>query len=356
MTVGVLSDIIELTRELTGTGNNAQMTDEKIIKHINSFYLYDFPAEFRSLDLKNNYTFNTVQNVDTYPFDADHNTTVEMPVYVNKRLAQLYTSPWPFYGLFFNWQNREVFDTADGTVGPYSGTVQATPVIRSVNNWPAVTSVTSNTLQFPTGYPPSFNEPNISRVQNILISANTTTGTLHVTDDGNGNLIGDCTTGTIDYTTGVITNLQFTNTIPSGNDINISYNQGSPSIPQAVLFYQNQLTLRPIPDGAYTIELITYRTPSQALLGTGSSTNLTGRPEILEWWETLAYGAAKKIYESRQDMEGVAMMDKGLMERYARNETRTYAQLGKSQTSTIFRGQLSGYGGTGLLGFGGNNG
>ena len=70
-------------------------------------------------------------------------------------------------------------------------------------------------------------------------------------------------------------------------------------------------------DQGYLVEIVAYRRPSQVLLGSGTTTNLTGVPELLEWWETLAVGAAKKIYEDRQDMDGVAMMDKMLVERYA---------------------------------------
>jgi hypothetical protein len=194
-------------------------------------------------------------------------------------------------------------------------------------------------------------------VQNILITANTASDTLHVTDDGNGNLIGDASAGTIDYATGVVTGLTFTSAVPSGNNIEIAYNPANPSIPQAVLFWQNQITLRPVPDKGYTVEIVAYRRPSQVLLGSEDpdSPTLTGVPELLEWWETLAAGAAKKIFEDRQDMDGILMMDKMMAERYSLNETRTYAQLGKQSISTIFSDQLNGSAG-GFFGFGGNNG
>ena len=351
-----LSDIITKTRKLTGTGNSLQLTDSEIIDHINSFYLYDFPSQFRSLQLKNTFTINTIQNIDTYPFDFEHYSTLESPAYVDKRLVPLYTNPWPFYSLFFNWQNRETFDTGDGTTGTYSGTVLDTPIIRSYNNNPMTDTQTAPVTAFATGtYPASFTEPNVARFQNVLISANTAAGTLNVTDDGDGNLIGDATAGTIDYQTGAIAGLLFTLSIPSGEDINIDYNPANPSIPQAVLFWQNHITLRPVPDKGYTVDIVAYRRPSQALLGSGTTINMTGVPEVLDWWETLAAGAAKKIYEDRQDMEGVAMMDKMLSERYALNETRTYAQLGKQRIETIFSDQLDGYGG-GYFSWGGNNG
>jgi hypothetical protein len=311
MSIATLEDIITKVRRLTGTGNSLQLTDEQIIDYINSFYLYDFPAEFRSLQLKNTFTINTIENVDSYPFDFEHYSTLEAPAYVDKRLVPLYNSPWPFYSLFFNWQNREVLDTGDGTTGAYSGTVADAPVIRSVNNNPMADTQTSPTASFNTGtYPAAFSQPVVGRVQNILISANTATTTLNVTDDGAGNLIGDATAGTINYATGAVAGLQFSAAIPSGNDINISYSPANPSIPQAILFWQNQVTLRPVPDKGYTVEIVAYRQPSEVLLGSDPTTDMTGVPELKEWWETIAAGASKKIFEDRQDSDGIMLMDK----------------------------------------------
>jgi len=226
----------------------------------------------------------------------------------------------------------------------YNGNTQAYPIIRSVNNNPITDTQTSNTQVFPAGYPPTFTENNISRMQNILISANTATSSLHVTDDGAGNLIGDCLSGgTINYFTGEILGLTFTSAVPAGNDINIQYWQAVQSQPYTMLFFQNQFVLRPVPDQAYTIEITAYRNPSQALLGTDSLTtpDLSGRPEELFWWELIAFGVAKKLYQDRLDTDGVQMMDAYLQEKISEARTRTYAQLGTRQISTIYRDETN---------------
>lgn len=338
MSIAKLADIRTKIRRLTGTGTSLQLTDSQIDDYINSFYLYDLPAQFRSLKLKDRYTFNTIRGIDTYAFDSEHYTTVEMPCYVAKREVKLFNDPWSFFGVWFNWQFQQNFDEGDGGPGPYGGTTQSTPIIRSVNN-----DTTTN--------------PNhVSRVQNILITANTATSTVNVTDDGNGNLyqldadgfnVGNV--GTINYQTGVFS-LTYINavTIPSGNQIQIQYNPAPPlAIPLGILFFQNQFTIRPVPDRGYTVELIAYRQPTQALVSAVSNPN-NNYPELGEWWELLAFGAAKKIYEDRIDYDGVALMDKSLMERYSIAETRTYAQLGKQRISTIYADQLSGnYGSSG---------
>lgn len=421
-----LGAIFAKIRRLTGSADVLQMPNYAdpddpnsvgLADYIDSFYLYDFPAQFRSLKLKDKLTFNTVNGVDVYPFDSEKFTTIEQPCYCAKREIALFTDPWSFYGVNFNWQNIENFTTGNGTSGPYSGLTQATPIIRSVNNVPyynqqitgiidnspsigfttinfvdnafsagqqvtfsqitgtvgtvlngltyTITSATLTGIVVPVtstgltytggGYATSasaaINYP-ASRVQNILITTNVTNGdTLNVTDDGNGNLIGDCLSGTINYGTGQIANLVFTQTVPGGANIQIQYNPVTLSIPLSILYFQNQFTLRPVPNAGYTVELIAYRQPTQALMAAPAQ---SGTPELSEWWECIAMGAAKKIFEDRLDTDGVQLMDKMLNERYQLAYTRTYAQLSKQRINTIFSNQNNfnygigfGFGGTG---------
>jgi hypothetical protein len=237
---------------------------------------------------------------------------------------------------------------------PYNGFTTAYPLVPSVNNDPG--SQTVPNLYFPQ-----------SRVQNVLITANVIGPngigqTQNVTDDGQGNLIQIFQTSnngnqeygwtyyrqyasatptapgnaTINYQTGEIIGLTFAEAIPEGTPIQIQYNPKQFSIPLAILFYQNQFTLAPVPDAGYTIEMTCYRQPIQALL----AADMAGNPELSEWWEILAVGASKKIFEERLDSDGVMFIDKMLKERYDIIETRTYAQIGQDSIQTIYSDQL----------------
>lgn len=348
MAITTLTAIMQKVRRLTGSPNTSQLSDSDIIDYINSFYLYDFPAEFRALDLKDVYTFNTVAGVNTYPFDIDHWVNLQAPAWCDKRSIELYMNPEQFYYYQFSsfpaWQQEEDVGTGDGSTTNFVFTVQNTPILRSVNNNPMVTTNTPNTSVFPAGFPVSFPNANIDRIQNILITANISNGsTLVVTDDGNGNLIGDVNgagTNSIDYATGDI-DVTFSSAPGDGEDVWCNYLPVVLNRPLALLVFQNQIVLSPVPDKGYTVEIVGYRLPSQALLGSGSTVNLSGRPEQLEWWETIAVGASKKVYEDRLDMDGVGMMDKMLKERYDANYTRTYANLGKERIATIYSDQLT---------------
>ena len=343
MAIGTLASIIQMVRELTGSANDFQLTDAQIKDRINSFYLFDFPARFRSLKLKDKYTFDTIRGIDTYAFDSERYTTVQMPCYCMKRSLQLYTDQSAFYGSFTNWQNQQALTYGDGGAGPYIGLATGLPIIRSVNNDPS-------NINYPAG-----------RSQNLLITANTANGSVNVTDNGFGILyqVDDAgvfvaNVGTVDYQTGAFAFTYSAVNIPAGNPIQLQYSSTSLAIPQAVLYFQNAFIMRPIPDRGYTVELTAYRQPTQAM--EDEAANL-GTPEYQEWWETIAYGAAKKIYERRLDPDGIGLMNQGLEERYALNETRTYAQLGSQRIGTMFTNQLQNTYGNGIgigWGSGGN--
>lgn len=357
-----LSDAIKKSRRLTGSNNSFQVTDSYIVQCMHSFYSYDLPAKFRSLKLKDVYTFTTNVGQDTYPFNSELYITVDQPCYCNKREIKLFDNPWNFYGVNYNWQQIDQnFAVGNGTKGPYGGFTTAMPFIASVNNDPG--SQANPNLYFPQ-----------SRVQNILISANAAyMDSQNVTDDGKGNLIQIFDTkstdqqqeygwtyyrqyaaldptiasATINYQTGQVSGLYFNEVIPQGVPISIAYNPKTLSIPLSVMNFQNQLTLAPVPNAGYTIELTCYRQPIQALIAASQ----TGNPELSEWWEILSVGASKKMFEDRLDSDGVMFIDKMLKERYDIIETRTYAQIGQQRIQTIYTDQLTQNYGQG--GFGG---
>jgi hypothetical protein len=336
--VSTLQNILNKFRLITGTGTSRQITTDDIMVLINSFYLYDFPAQFRSLKLKDKYVFNCIAGVDVYPFNSEQYTTIEQPVYCAKRPIALYDDPNNFYaanynGVGNNWQDIENFTFGNGTVGPYSGFTTGFPIIRSANN-------ASDDLNYPA-----------SITQNILITTSIENGvTLFITDQPiinsntgqlnqvytNGNILFD-NIGLINYQTGEISNLIFNEVVPGGINITIEYNPVVLNTPLSILFFQDQFTLRPVPDQGYTIELVAYRQPTQALANTPA---FQGTPELSEWWETIAWGAALKFFENKRDESGIANAERALANAYALNQTRTYAQLGKQSISTIYSDQL----------------
>lgn len=335
---GNLQDIYEKTRELSASGNSFQLNDPKFIKYLNSAYLYDIPTELRVLKLQDTYVINTIRGIDTYDFDSVNYQTVHPPAYCSKRPMSLFLNIKSINNFFYQNQFIETLAQGDGTAGPYTGTTTQNPILRSIKTNPN------------TGINPVYPA---SRVQNILITASNTLGsTQNVIDDGNngnggptGGLIDPITgesRGTINYETGAIS-VTFGSLVTSGTDIKIEYTPISLAQPTSILYYQEQFTVRPVPDKGYTIEMQAYRTPSQVLMGTvnpNAPELSTGRPERYQWWELLAACVAKKLYQDRLDMDGVAIMQSIIDEQILQAVTDTYAELGSQRVPTIFAQQL----------------
>ncbi len=114
--------------------------------------------------------------------------------------------------------------------------------------------------------------------------------------------------GTVNYVTTEI-NLLIPVPLQAGSQLNIwaaTYQVGRP---YNLLFWNNELTIRPVPDNVYLCEVEVYQTPAQFL-------NTTDSPTLNQWSQYLSYGVALEILRDRQDMEGV----QNLMEGFKRQE------------------------------------
>ena len=65
-----------------------------------------------------------------------------------------------------------------------------------------------------------------------------------------------------------------------------------------MLFWNNEITIRPVPDKVYKIEIEAFQTPTQFM-------SVNEVPTVNQWWQYIAYGAAIKILQDRQDISGL---------------------------------------------------
>ena len=72
-----------------------------------------------------------------------------------------------------------------------------------------------------------------------------------------------------------------------------------------------------------------YKRPSRLLTAASS-------PEIYQWWQYFAYGAAKKIFEDSQDPEGVNSLMSELKNQERLVLRRTIVERTNSRTATIY--------------------
>lgn len=328
-----LAQITTKVRKLTQSLSQDQIADQTIYDYINTFVLYDFPEHLRLFNLRTKLSFYAQPFIDVYdttkittPTDPLYNflnnyITAHPPLFVAGYQALFSQSQEQFFAIYPKLQQISNIGIGDGVTTNFQG------VVPSAN---------------PLGFPPP---PTLTQIQPFLqnqvlfgstdINYNAATLIDSPINSSTGNLIvpnaSAPTYGTINYITGAY-NITFPVAPLAGANVNVSVVQYQPARPQAMLFYAGVFTLRPVPDQPYQINFEVYQRPT-ALLASGDVPNLS------EWWQYIAYGAAKKLFEDRMDMDSVQM----IMPEFKMQERlilrRTIVQNTNNRTPTIYTEQ-----------------
>lgn len=319
MADSTLNAIRTKVRRITRSPSESQLPTATLDEYINTFVLYDFPEHLRLFDLKTTFMFHT------QPYIADYaNSTVVGTEFYN--FKNLYTSiDAPAYAagypLFFT-QSREQFyniypfintilsigTTGDGLTTAFTGTLSAVPVMRNNVTFSAIDSSNNG---------------------------------LALYDDGTGVLTGNGA-GMINYITGAYT-LNFSAAPAAGSQINSETVPYTAARPNTILYFDDIITLRPIPDQVYPVTVEAYIRPT-ALIAVNQS------PELEQWWQYIAYGASKKIFEDRMDLESVGLIMPEFKQQERLVLRRTIVTNTKERAATIYTEQT----GVGAGGFGWN--
>lgn len=359
-----LTAIQTKVRRITRTPSEAQLSDLELNNYINTFVQYDFPEQLRTFNLCRPFSFFTNPYQDQYNTDTlSFAGNMTNPLYNFQNLYLSIKSPVYIAGFqsFFS-QSREQFFG----IYPIVNNILSTGFMGDglATNFTGV--VNTQQVPFPTGA--NFNQKVVLLQNNVLFSSidsfniGLALADIPVIDPATG-----CSTGIgnlydpnsalyqqnlaspptvplannqINYVTGVY-NITFS-TAP-GPNMPI-FSQTVPQVaalPQALLFYNNQFTIRPVPDQPYRINFEVYQRPT-ALLATGQT------PELEEYWQYISYGAAKKIFEDRMDLDSVQL----IMPEFKTQERlclrRNLVQQASQRTATIYTeqtGQMNGYNG-----------
>lgn len=310
MATATLLDIQNKVRRLTRSPSTNQLSTTTLDDYINTFIMYDLPEELRLFDLHKQYNLPLDPYVDTYDLTtltastgetlSNYMVTINQPFYVDGYKCFYSQSPDEFYNVYPKNQNIVQIGTGDGTTVSYSYTIA-------------------------NGY---------LLANNVQVTSVTATNTgLYLTDDGAGTLTGDGT-GTVDYVTGAI-NVTFSggvNRPAKGKTVSAHVIQYTPNRPAAVLYFDNSFTIRPVPDKPYTLNFEYYVQPTQ-LLATGEV------PELKQWWQYIAYGAAIKVLQDRMDNETVQALMPEFNKQMRLVLRRTLVLLSNQRTATIYSQQ-----------------
>jgi len=359
-----LATIQQKVRRLTRTPSTAQLSDDDINQYINTFVVYDFPEHLRMFNLRTTFTFYANPFQDVYPTDTisflgvttnplynfqNLYISVHDPVYIAGYQSFYTQSREQFFGIYPMVNSiASIGPTGNGVTQNFIGVINSQQAILPPNNFQQTITLLQNNVLFSSI---ATNGEGLALVDVPLTDSVTGNklpiGNLYVP---NALPVGPITTldpapyGTINYVTGAF-NITFPSAPAAGVLINSQTVPQNCALPQALMYYDNQFTIRPVPDQPYRVNFEAYMRPTALLAGNQS-------PQLEEWWQYIAYGAAKKIFEDRMDTDSVAQ----IMPEYKKQEAlclrRTIVQYTNERVATIYTEQASGPSGSGGWGWG----
>lgn len=341
-TLSTLAQIRIKVRRLTRSMSDNLLSDAQIDDYVNTFVLYDFPEHLRLFNLQTTFTFFTEPFIDEYqsndtPSSVFYNfknkyLNIMPPIYIAGKQALFLESREQFFGLYPKFNSiASIGTTGNGATQAFSGVINTqqaiipsglTQIVLLLRNNVLFSSVDANGNSLAMiDYPIS---PTIG---NLYVPGGVPTSTT-VKDNANF----------INYTTGAFT-VTFTAAPATGIAINSQTVPVQPTLPQSMLFYDGKFTMRPVPDQAYRIQMEVAQRPTEFLSASQS-------PELAEWWQYIAYGTAKKVFEDRMDLESVQQILPEFQKQQNLIQRRTIVQQTSQRTTTIYSNETGGLGST----------
>ena len=356
-------------RRLTASASESALASTDIQQAVNTFYNNDFPYAIKLDQTRAVYKFLTIPNVDRYPVDVNNMQGFRAPVYFEGIQGNFFKNRDQLYNLYPRYPTQYQPTGGDGTTTTFSFSLFGNnqqpfpqPNFGILSTQVVIGGIDLN------GNPIRVIDDGGAVVNAYGIGSNTTTGRLlflqqnnvgaNVYLDGsNGqqpaipplsplpvpsppSVITPQYCGTVNYVTTEI-EITFPFAPAAGTMINVwaaTYQVGRP---YNLLFWNNEFTIRPVPDNVYVVEVETYQTPSQFM-------TTTQNPVLNQWAQYIAYGAACEILRERQDTEGLANLQEGFKRQEALVLERQAVEEIQQPNITLFNTTNTGYGyGTG---------
>lgn len=340
------SYIEQKIRRLTASASQTSLTSAQIQQYVNQFYNSDFPYAIKIDQQRSVYKFLTIPNVDRYPVDVNSMQGFRAPVYFQGIQGNFFKNRDQLFNLYPRFPTQFQPASGDGVTTHFEFSLFG----NNQNPFPQPnfgilsTQVSIGGIDI-NGNPIRITDDGGAVVDSFGIGSNTSTGQLILAKQ---NAVGDVvyldptntqkpalpnlsplggqtnanssstpppytayppsplTTqycGTVNYITTDIV-IDFPVAPAAGTMINVWAATYNPGRPYNLLFWNNELTIRPVPDNVYLVEVETFQTPAQFL-------NTSDSPVLNQWVNYIAYGAAREILRDRQDMEGVENLRDG---------------------------------------------
>lgn len=321
MADSTLAAIQKKVRRLTRSPDSSQLSTNDLNEYINTFIQFDFPGHVRLFNRLIEQKYYTEPNDDQIAIDQPTSiVTFHQPVYIDGRPVYYTQDPADFYG---RWpRNDQIVDTGlqgDGVTNTFNGTLPSSITTPILPRQVLFSSIAANNVGLQLIDTKLINQGNLG---NLADPGTTPSDT--VPDINNQ----------INYLTGTFV-LTFLSPPANGTPIMAHVWPYQAARPQSVLWYNKILTLRPVPDQSYELRLQAQVRPTELL-------NSSDFPDLQQWWQYIAYGAAKKIFEDRMDTDSVQMIMPEFMKQEELVLRTTTNQIKEERVATIYTQQIDG--------------
>lgn len=359
-----LTAIRQKVRRLTASPSEQTLTTDAIDQAINTFYSQDFPYAIKLDQMRSVYSFFTIPNVDRYPLNVNYNQGIRAPVYFEGINGSFFKDREQFFAMWPRWPTQSTPFSGDGVTQLFNFTVQAAPflsqsfvlggtdttgnpiIVSDENVFNGVGSTPQTGFlyyQHANGIVPQPSTVNSTPPPEFLstpipgMSNNNLSGTVTYSSTVYQQYPGDriqTLVGTVNYVTGVATiNFALAGVTPDSSSFNLWVSQYNVGRSYSLLFWNNEFTVRPVPDKVYKVEVETYMTPVQFL-------EISDNPILNQWWQYLSYGSAMEIQRERNDFEGVEGLREGFMRQEALVLERQGVEEIGQRNATIFSSSM----------------
>ncbi len=323
--------IEQKVRYLTASPSQSQLSSADIQKRTNVFYSQDFPYGIKIDQMRSVYSFYTAPYIDRYPLDVNYNQGVRDPFYVDGIQGFVYKDRQQFYNLFPKWPTLSYPITGDGTTQAFTFTSSNVPFFRGEVTLGG-TDTSGNPIQCADDGQGNIQyiTPN-AQVSVPVQTTNPAVPGMYNLNTGNPGLKNVLNIGTVNYVTGAFSvDFALAGVTPaSGNRMNLFVSWYSTARPYSMLFWNNEIVIRPVPKLVHKCTVETYLTPVQFM-------QTTNHPILDQWWQYISFGVAREILRDRQDMEGVANLEEGFKRQEALVLERQATEEIGQRNATIF--------------------
>lgn len=331
-------------RRLTASASEQILSTATINEYINTFYQNDFPYAIKLDQMRGVYTFYTKPNIDRYPLDVNMNQGFRSPVYFEGIKGYFFKDRNEFYNMWPRWPSLSNPFTGDGATQTFTFTSTFVPFLRNevtlgvvaTNGNQIIVADDGNgnlyvqnanpvVLQTPSAITDPIPGMKNSNLSTSLVPFNSATFQKFPGDNVQVNV------GTVNYVTGAFSiDFSLASVIPADGAIaNLWVSQYTVGRSYSMLIWNNEVTVRPVPDKTYKVEVESYMTPVQFLENESI-------PGLVQWWQYISFGVAMEILRERQDMEGVENLREGFMRQESLVLERQGIEEINQRNATIF--------------------